>query len=53
MLRRIDDPGRPEEEHLLPPRLVTRYSSGTPMVGIGAAEQDRATADVSSRNLQS
>lgn len=30
VLRRIDDPGRPVEEHLLAPRLVTRYSSGAP-----------------------
>ena len=33
VLRRIEDPGRPEEEHLLPPRLVTRYSSGVPICG--------------------
>ena len=52
VLRRIEDPGRPEEEHLLPPRLVTRYSSGVPILGVGAARQDRATVDVSSQNLQ-
>ena len=52
VLRRIEDPGRPEEEHLLPPRLVTRYSSGAPILGVDAAGQDRATADVSSQNLQ-
>lgn len=28
VLRRIEDPERPVEEHLLPPRLVARYSSG-------------------------
>jgi DNA-binding LacI/PurR family transcriptional regulator len=32
VLRRIDDPGRPAEEQLLPPRLVTRSSSGAPMI---------------------
>lgn len=37
VLRRIEEPGRLEEEHLLPPRLVTRYSSGVPIVGVGAA----------------
>jgi DNA-binding LacI/PurR family transcriptional regulator len=31
VLRRIDDPGRPAEEHLLLPRLVARYSSGIPI----------------------
>jgi DNA-binding LacI/PurR family transcriptional regulator len=30
VLRRIEDPGRTVEEHLLPPRLVTRFSSGVP-----------------------
>jgi DNA-binding LacI/PurR family transcriptional regulator len=30
LLRRIDAPGRDIEEHLLPPRLVTRFSSGRP-----------------------
>lgn len=34
VLRRIEDPARPAEEHLLPPRLVTRFSSGVPMGGI-------------------
>ena len=29
-------PGRPVEEHLLPPRLVTRYSSGVPVMGLVA-----------------
>jgi DNA-binding LacI/PurR family transcriptional regulator len=36
LLRRIDDPGRAVEEHLLPPRLVTRFSSGVPAAGFGA-----------------
>ena len=30
VLQRIEDPERPAEEHLLPPRLVTRFSSGVP-----------------------
>ena len=30
LLRRIDTPGRDTEEHLLPPRLVTRFSSNAP-----------------------
>jgi DNA-binding LacI/PurR family transcriptional regulator len=51
VLRRIDDPGRDEEEHLLPPRLVTRNSSGAPIVGVGAATRDRA-ANVPPRNRQ-
>jgi DNA-binding LacI/PurR family transcriptional regulator len=38
VLRRIDDPGRPVEEHLLPPRLVTRASSGG---WIGGLDGDR------------
>lgn len=37
VLRRIEDPGRPVEERLLPPRLVARYSSGVPAMGIAAA----------------
>jgi DNA-binding LacI/PurR family transcriptional regulator len=28
VLRRIEEPDRPAQEHLLPPRLVPRYSSG-------------------------
>jgi DNA-binding LacI/PurR family transcriptional regulator len=35
VLRRIEDPTRPTEEHLLPPRLVTRYSSGVPAGAVG------------------
>jgi DNA-binding LacI/PurR family transcriptional regulator len=30
LLRRIDTPGRDTEQHLLPPRLVTRFSSNAP-----------------------
>ena len=45
VLRRIEDPGRPLEDHLLPPRLVTRYSSGAPILGVAGADHDRATAD--------
>ena len=39
VLRRIEDPGRPVEEHLLPPRLVTRFSSGVPAGGFGAVRR--------------
>lgn len=49
VLGRIDVPGRPEEEHLLPPRLVTRYSSGVPVAGVDAAAHDRTMTNV---NLQ-
>jgi DNA-binding LacI/PurR family transcriptional regulator len=45
VLRRIADPGQPLEEHLLSPLLVTRYSSGAPILSVGAAESDRAMAD--------
>jgi DNA-binding LacI/PurR family transcriptional regulator len=38
VLRRIDDRGRPVEEHLLRPRLVARYSSGIPI-----SDPDRKT----------
>jgi DNA-binding LacI/PurR family transcriptional regulator len=41
VLRRIEDPGRPPEEHLLPPRLVTRFSSGVPVGGFGAVAPDQ------------
>jgi DNA-binding LacI/PurR family transcriptional regulator len=41
VLRRIADPERPVEEHLLPPRLVTRFSSGVPVGGFGAVAPDR------------
>jgi DNA-binding LacI/PurR family transcriptional regulator len=35
LLHRIEDPERPVEEHLLPPRLVARYSSGAPIARRG------------------
>ena len=51
VLRRIEDPGRPEEEHLLPPRLVTRYSSGAPILGVSAAGKGQTTADGPAQNF--
>jgi DNA-binding LacI/PurR family transcriptional regulator len=33
VFRRLADPGQPVEEHLLPPRLVTRFSSGAQSAG--------------------
>jgi DNA-binding LacI/PurR family transcriptional regulator len=46
VLRRIEDPARPMEEHLLPPRLVTRFSSGAPLTGMGAiGSRHRARPD--------
>jgi hypothetical protein len=47
VLRRIEDPGRPVEEHLLPPRLVTRYSSGVPVMGLVAVASEREAANMS------
>jgi DNA-binding LacI/PurR family transcriptional regulator len=41
VLRRIADPRRRVEEHLLPPRLVTRFSSGVPVGGFGSIAPDR------------
>jgi DNA-binding LacI/PurR family transcriptional regulator len=41
VLRRIEDPGRRVEEHLLPPRLVTRFSSGVPVGSFGAVAPDQ------------
>ena len=41
VLRRIEEPGRPGQEHLLPPRLVTRYSSGAPITRISPVGSDR------------
>ena len=46
VLRRIEDPGRPVEEHLLPPRLVTRYSSGVPVMGLVGMAPDRVAASI-------
>jgi len=48
VLRRIGEPGRPAQEHLLPPRLVTRYSSGG---RLDAAGPDREAAGVPTENL--
>jgi DNA-binding LacI/PurR family transcriptional regulator len=44
VLHRIEDPERPTQEHLLPPRLVTRYSSGTRITRISPAGSDREAA---------
>jgi DNA-binding LacI/PurR family transcriptional regulator len=46
VLDRVEDPGRPAKEHLLPPRLVTRYSSGATGTGAGPAESHRKAANV-------
>ena len=40
VLSRIEDPGRPVEEHLLSPRLVTRFSSGAPPGGTRPVPQE-------------
>jgi DNA-binding LacI/PurR family transcriptional regulator len=40
VLRRIEEPDLPVEEQLLPPRLVVRYSSGVPVMGLAAAAPD-------------
>jgi DNA-binding LacI/PurR family transcriptional regulator len=54
VLHRIEDPGRPVEEHLLPPRLVTRFSSGVPAGGIGAvAPSDPEVANMPTQDLES
>jgi len=37
LLHRIADPERVPEEHLMPPRLVTRFSSDAPHVSVGWA----------------
>jgi DNA-binding LacI/PurR family transcriptional regulator len=46
VLRRIEDPGRSVEEHLLPPRLVTRFSSGVPIGGFRAMAPDPEVAEM-------
>jgi DNA-binding LacI/PurR family transcriptional regulator len=51
VLRRIEDPGR-VEEHLLPPRLVTRFSSGVPAGGFGAVAPDPEVVNISTQDLQ-
>jgi DNA-binding LacI/PurR family transcriptional regulator len=48
VLRRIEEPERPAQEHLLPPRLMTRYSSGG---CVDAAGPDREAARVPIANL--
>ena len=50
VLRRIEDPGRPVEEHLLPPRLVTRFSSGVPVGGFGAVAPDQEVVNTSTQD---
>jgi hypothetical protein len=52
VLRRIEDPGRAVEEHLLPPRLVTRFSSGVPAGGIGAVAPGPEVVNISPQGLQ-
>jgi LacI family transcriptional regulator len=44
VLRRIGEPGRPAQEHLLPPRLVIRSSSGAPLPRISLGGSDRGAA---------
>ena len=48
VLRRIEDPGRPAQEHLLSPRLVPRYSSSG---RVDAAGPDREAAGVPTGNV--
>jgi DNA-binding LacI/PurR family transcriptional regulator len=48
VLCRIEEPGRPAQEHLLPPRLVPRYSSSG---RVDAAGRDREAAGVPTGNL--
>ena len=50
VLRRIEDPGRPVEEHLLPPRLVTRFSSGVPAGGFGAVAPGPEVVNISTQD---
>ena len=47
VLRRIGDPARSEEEHLLPPRLVTRLSSGVPTGSFRAPSTNGEAATMS------
>ncbi len=46
-------PGRPVEEHLLPPRLVTRFSSGVPAGGFGAVAPDPEVVNMPTQDLES
>ena len=50
VMRRIEDPGRLVEEHLLPPRLVTRFSSGMPAGGFGAVVPDQDMVRASAKD---
>jgi DNA-binding LacI/PurR family transcriptional regulator len=52
VLDRIEDPGRPVKEHLLPPRLVTRFSSGVPVSGFGAVAPDQQATTMPSQDSQ-
>jgi len=52
VLRRIGEPGRPAQEHLLPPRLVTRYSSGAPLSRISLGGSDRRAASERLKSLR-
>jgi LacI family transcriptional regulator len=51
VLRRIEDPERPVEEHLLPPRLATRYSSGGPLAGSALIESQCAAPEREAANM--
>jgi DNA-binding LacI/PurR family transcriptional regulator len=53
VLRRIEDPGRAVEELLLLPRLVTRFSSGVPAGGFGAAAPDPEVVSMPTQDLES
>lgn len=52
VLRRIEDRGRAVEELLLP-RLVTRFSSGVPAGGFGAAAPDPEVVSMPTQDLES
>jgi DNA-binding LacI/PurR family transcriptional regulator len=52
VLHRIEDPGRPVREHLLPPRLVTRFSSGAPISGFGAVAPERQATTMPTQDSQ-
>jgi DNA-binding LacI/PurR family transcriptional regulator len=53
VLRRIEDPARSLEEHLLPPRLVTRSSSGVPAGDVGGRSANGKAVTVALRNSAS
>jgi DNA-binding LacI/PurR family transcriptional regulator len=52
VLRRIEDPGRAVEEHLPPPRLVTRSSSGVPAGGFGPVAPGPEVVNISTQDSQ-